>query len=96
MSAQTAVQAFMLKKENAIAVEKCVFAINAHLKVMQLESGQEDAIFVLIVQVPRHAALNFALVKCVNFGSDLMHLEMTFLQAAALNDPFYSYPINDK
>ena len=79
MSAQTAVQAFMLKKENAIAVEKWYFAVNAQLKVMQLESGQEDALFGLIVQVPRHAALNFALVNCVNFVSDLMHLEMTFL-----------------
>ena len=50
MSAQTAVQPFFSKKQIAIAGEKYVVAVVAHLKLMKLESGQEDAISKLIAQ----------------------------------------------
>ena len=66
MSAQTAVHPFLFKKENAIWLEKHYLAINAQLKNIKLESGQEDAFIKLIVQVPSHAAL-----KCV-----LVHVKM--------------------
>ena len=48
-------------------MEKHYLAINAQLKNMQLESGQEDAFIKLIVQVPSHAALKCALVHVKMF-----------------------------
>ena len=51
MSAQTAVLHFMSEKEIAIAVEQFVFADVAHLNLMKLESGPEDAVSVHIAQM---------------------------------------------
>ena len=48
-------------------MEKHYLAINAQLKVMKLESGQEDAFIKLIVQVPSHAALKCALIHVKMF-----------------------------
>ena len=48
-------------------MEKHYLAINAQLKNMKLESGQEDAVIKLIVQVPSRAALKCALVHVKMF-----------------------------
>ena len=84
MSVQTAVQHFLLKKENAIAVEKYAVADAAHLNNTKLESGQEDAIFILIVQVSNHAVT--LTVNIVKDASDLGQAEMIFGVTAALDD----------
>ena len=84
MSVQTAVQHFLLKKENAIAVEKYAVADAAHLNNTKLESGQEDADFILIVQVSNHAVT--LTVNIVKDASDLGQAEMIFGVTAALDD----------
>ena len=84
MSVQTAGQHFLLKKENAIAVEKYAVADAAHLNNTKLESGQEDADFILIVQVSNHAVT--LTVNIVKDASDLGQAEMIFGVTAALDD----------
>ena len=84
MSVQTAVHHFLLKKENAIAVEKYAVADAAHLNNTKLESGQEDAHFILIVQVSNHAVT--LTVNIVKDASDLGQAEMIFGVTAALDD----------
>ena len=82
MSAQTAVLHFMSEKEIAIAVEMFVFADVAHLKLMKLESGPEDAITVHIAQMSSLAAL--AVVNAVKVAADRGHVEMISGEIAAL------------
>ena len=84
MSVQTAGHHFLLKKENAIAVEKYAVADAAHLNNTKLESGQEDADFILIVQVSNHAVT--LTVNIVKDASDLGQAEMIFGVTAALDD----------
>ena len=82
MSVQTAVHHFLLKRENAISVEKYAVADNAHLNNTKLESGLEDAHLRLIAQVSNHAAM----LTVNTLHADLGHGEMIFLETAALND----------
>ena len=82
MSAQTAVPHFISEKEIAIAVEMFVFAVFAHLKLMKLESGPEDAITVHIAQMSSLAAL--AVVNAVKVAADRGYVEMISGEIAAL------------
>ena len=82
ISAQTAVLHFISEKEIAIAVGICVFADVAHLNLMKLESGPEDAITVHIAQMSSHAAL--ACVNALKIAADRGHVEMISLEIAAL------------
>ena len=82
MSAQTAVLHFMSEKEIAIAVEQLVVADVAHLKIMKLESGPEDAVSVHIAQMSSHAAI--AIVNPVKIAADHGHVEMISMEIAAL------------
>ena len=82
MSVQTAVHHFLLKKENAIAVEKYAVADAAHLKHTKLESGQEDANLRLIAQMSNHAVK----LTVNTLHADLGQREMIFLETVALID----------
>ena len=62
MSAQIAVQPFILSQENATNGEMYVIAVVAQLRNMKLENGQEDAVSKLIVEVSNHAAKNNAVI----------------------------------
>ena len=89
MSAQTVVLHFISEKEIAIAVEQFVVADVAHLKLMKMESGPEDAVTKHIAQMSSHAAI--AIVKPVNHAADRGHMEMISLEIAALvNDQCFS------
>ena len=84
MSVQTAVQHFLLKKENAIAVEKYAVADAAHLNNTKLESGQEDANSKHTVQTSNHAA--GPVVNLVNVAADNGNGEMISGEIVAHDD----------
>ena len=88
MSAQTAVLHFISDKEIAIAVELNVVAVVAHLNLMKLESGAEDAVSVHIAQMSSHAAI--AIVNAWNTAADRGHVGMISMEIAALNDQCFS------